>query len=141
MNTITTNAGEFDKEINLIQATATRTKGQIVRIGSSSAGLVDVTIADDTNVYKVGVVGQDATSGTKYPLIVKGQVTCTVPSGTYVAGDGVDILDGAVRPSTTTAEKPNGVTTNNDFGVVITGGVGVTEIVIYLYGEAVTAQT
>ena len=71
----------------------------------------------------------------------KGRCTITTPSITTVAGDGVDILDGAIRASTTTAEKPNGLTTNNDFGVVITAATTSTSQDVYLYGDPITGQT
>jgi hypothetical protein len=131
----------YEVETEIVDAAAARTKGDVVRIGSSATGIVDVSLADDTNVYRVGVVLHDAASGDKYLCATKGPVSATVPSATYTAANGLDILDGAVRDSTAAAEKPNGLSANNDFGVIMTGGTTVTSVTVYLYGDAVTAQT
>ncbi len=131
----------YNKEYIWLKAAAARVKGAVVRIGSTSAGLVDVSLADNTDVYKVAVAHQDIASGDYGLYQTKGRCTITTPSITTVAGDGVDILDGAVRASTTTAEKPTGVSTLNDFGVVLTAATSSTSHDVYLYGDAITAQT
>lgn len=140
-NQSVTEAGKQGQEILLMTSAAARTKGDVVRIGSSSAGLLDVTLADDTDVYKLAVANQDIASGVIGEYVVKGEVTCTVTSDNYTAGHGLHMLNGTVLNSDATAEKPNAAPANNDFAVVITGGTAVTEVVAYLYGDPITAQT
>lgn len=126
-----------------LKAAAARVAGDVVRISSGTTNGVwaDLTLADDTNVYEVAVALEGAATGDVYHAAYKGTVTITVPSGNYTAGNGLDILDGAVRDSTTAAEAPTSVTTRNDFAVIVTGGTSVTSVVATLYGKTITAQT
>lgn len=134
-------ASKNEKEYVFLKAAVARTKGDIVRIGSSSAGIIDVSLADNTDVYRVAVAAQDIASGSWGLYQVKGPCTVTTPSITSVAGQALDILDGAVRASGATAEKPNGVTSNNDFCVVLTAATSSTSHDVCLYGDPITAQT
>lgn len=138
----TTDVKSTSQETEILEAAAARTSGDVVRIstGGSNGVNVDVALADDTNVYRVAVA-PSCDSGDIKAYVVKGTVKCTVPSGTYTAGNGLHILDGALADSGAAAEAPNGVTTNNDVGVILEGGTSVTEITVTLYGTAVTAQT
>lgn len=126
-----------------LKAAANRSPGDVVRIstGTTNGVCADLTIADNTNVYTVAVVLESASTNDVYLAARKGTVKVTVPSGNYTAGNGLDILDGAVRDSTAAAEAPTGVSTLNDFAVIVTGGTSVTEVVATLYGSAITAQT
>lgn len=130
-------------ETKKLRAAAARTKGDVVRISTGhTAGVnADVSIADDTNVYRVAVALENAASGDVYNVAVKGTVPVTVPSGNYTAGDGLDILDGAVRDSTAAAEANSGISTLNDFAIIVTGGTSVTEVTATLFGDPITAQT
>lgn len=125
----------------VMQASAARSKGDLVRVGSSAQGLVDVSIADDTNVYRVAVAAGTIASGDRGLYQITGRCSVTTPSITSVAGDGLDILNGAIRASTTTAEKPNGLSTNNDFCVVLTAATSATSHDVFLYGDPITGQT
>ena len=130
-------------QVMYIRAAAARSKGDLVRIstGHTSGVWVDVALADNTDVYRVAVCNQQVASGSIYQAVVKGTTSVTVPSATYTAGDGLDILDGAVRDSTAAAEAPTGQTTINDFAVILTGGTTVTSVVATLHGFPITAQT
>lgn len=130
-------------ETVMLQAAAARTKGDVVRIstGTSDGVPVDLTLADDTNIYRVAVALQDIASGDVGMYAVKGTVTCTVTSDNYTAGHGLHILNGTVLNSDAAAEAPTGEATLNDFAIVETGGTAVTSVVATLYGDAITAQT
>lgn len=126
-----------------LRAAAARSKGDIIRIstGHADGALADVAIADDTNVYRVAVVMQSAASGDVYEAAIRGMVKATVPSGDYTAGNGLHILNGAVADSGAAAEAFTGVSTANDFAVIVEGGTSVTEVTVNLYGDPITAQT
>jgi len=134
--------GTSPKTIKL-EAAAARTRGDVVRIGvgGSTGANVDITLADDTNIYTVAVCNENAATGDVYEAIVQGTTVMTVTSDTYTVGNGVHLLNGTVLNSDAAAEAPTGISTLNDFGVVLVGGTAVTEITATLYGDAVTAQT
>ena len=123
------------------RAASARTKGDVVRLSATANGLVDISLADDTSVWFTGVAAQDIASGTRGLYQVTGRCTITTPSITTTAGNGIDIVDGAMRDSTTTAEVPNGVTTNNDIAVTLTAATTSTTQDVYLYGNPTTGQT
>lgn len=129
------------KEYVVLKAAAARTKGDIVKIGSSAEGLVDVALADDTTVYRIAVAAQDIPSGAYGLYQIKGRCTVTTPSITSVAGQALHVVDGAVAASGATAEKPNGVTSQNDFCVVMTAASSSTSHDVFLYGDPITGQT
>jgi hypothetical protein len=124
-----------------MQAAAARTKGDVVRIGSSAVGLLDVSLASNTESYRVAVADQNIASGDRGRYQLTGRCTITTPSITTVAGEAVDVHTGAVRASTATAEKPNGVVTNNDFAVVLTAATTATSHDVFLYGDTIVGQT
>lgn len=124
-----------------LYASAAVTKGSILKMGAGANGFEVAAIADDTLVYKPVVALENVEAGSYGLFAVAGPVVATVPSGNYTAGNGVDILNGAVRDSTAAAEVPNGVLSQNDFGRVLVGGTSVTQITILLYPFSVTAQT
>lgn len=136
-------AAYVSAETGKLQASAARTKGDIVRISTGTTNGVndDLTLADDTNVYRVAVWAQNAADNEVGEVYVKGTVTMTVPSGTYTAGHGLHIVDGAVADSTAAAEDASGEVANNDFAIIVVGGTSVTEVTATLYGVAITAQT
>jgi hypothetical protein len=124
-----------------MQAASARTKGDVVRVGSSAVGLVDVSIADDTDVYRVAVADMDIASGARGRYQITGRCTITSPSLSVAAGDGLLILDGAVADSATTAQKPSGVTSNTHFAVNITASTSATTQDVFLYGDGITGTT
>lgn len=130
-----------EKEYITLKAAAARAKGDVVRIGSSAEGLVDVSLADDTDLYRLAVADQDIASGNRGVYQIKGRATITTPSLSVAAGDGLLVLNGAVGDSGTTAQKPNGVQANTDFAVCLTASTSSTTQDVYLYGETITATT
>ena len=126
-----------------LRAAAARTKGDPVRISTGHADGVqaDVALADDTNVYRIAVAAENAASGDIYNAVIKGTTKMTVASGTYTAGDGVLVVDGAVADSSSAAQDRSGEVGNNDFGIIVTGGSSVTEITVTLFGDPFTATT
>lgn len=146
MSTSQAQAGEKYTPIQRVvklRAAAARTAGDIVRIstGHSDGVNADVALADDTNVYRVAVALEGIASGSVGLYAVEGTVRATVPSGNYTAGNGLDILDGAVRDSGAAAEAQTYQTTQNDFACILVGGTSVTEVTATLYGGPITAQT
>ena len=139
---VASNKHEVSRTIKL-RAAAARTRGDVVRIstGHSDGVCADVSLADNTNVYRVAVAAENVASGDIYEAFVEGSCAVTVPSATYTAGDGLDILDGAVRDSATAAEARTGQTTLNDFAVIAIGGTTVTSVTATLFGDPITAQT
>src|SRR3990167_10947005 len=101
-----------------LRAAAARSKGDVVRIstGHSDGVWADVSLADDTNVYRVAVCTQKAASGEIYEAVWMGTVDITVPSGTYTAGDGLKVLDGAIASTATAATAFDDLSTNVSFG-------------------------
>lgn len=130
-----------NKSYIYLLAAAARTKGDVVKIGVGNFGPVDAALADDTTVYRIAVADQNIASGTVGRYQVTGRATITTPSITTILGHGVDVFDGAIRDSTAAAEKPNGVTTQNDFGVVLTAATSSTTQDVWLYGDPITGQT
>ena len=126
-----------------LRAAAARVKGDIVRIGTGHTdGVnVDISLADDTNVYRVAVAMEDAASGATYMAAYMGTVKCTVPSATYTAGDGLKVHNGAVADTATAATAFDNLSTNACFGCIAVGGTTVTEITATLYGDQHTATT
>ncbi len=126
-----------------LRAAAARTKGTVVRIGTghTSGCFTDVTLADDTNLYRVAVVNQDCASGAIYEAVTEGTVKITVPSGNYTVGNGVKILDGALADSGAAATAPDDLAANISIGCIVVGGTAVTEITVSLHGDRVTATT
>lgn len=130
-----------------LRAAAARTKGDTVRIGTghTSGTWTDISIADDTNLYRVAVVLETVASGAVYEAATRGTVDVTVPNGTYVVGDGVKILDGALAPSAAAATAPDDLAANISIGVVNAlppaGGVNPGSIRVTLHGDRVTATT
>ena len=131
------------QELILLRAAAARTKGTVVRIstGHSDGVNADIALADDTNVYRVAVVAADAASGTIYPAVLRGTCAITVPSGTYTAGHGVKVLDGALASTGAAAVARDALSTNTGFAIINVGGTSVTEITVTLFGDAFTATT
>lgn len=141
---IVTNANETGVQTQKLVAAAARSKGQLVRIstGNTTYGVNDdITIADDTNVYRVAVVNQDVASGSVYDAVHKGTVTLTVPSGTYTTGHGLKILDGAIASTGAAAGDSSGEVGDTSFAIIKEGGTSVTSIRATLYGFAFTATT
>jgi len=138
-----TRPGEEAVETIRLRAAAARTKGDVVRIGvgHTDGARVDITLADDTNVYTVAVANQDIASGSIGEYVVKGTVQCTVTSDTYTAGHGLHILNGTVLNSDAVFEAYTGVVTLNDFAQVEEAGTAVTTIRATLTGRPFTAQT
>jgi hypothetical protein len=132
---------DTEKSYITMQAAAARTKGDVVRVGSSAVGLLDVTLADDTNVYRVAVADMDIASGARGRYQVTGRCTLTSPSLSVAAGDGLLLLDGVVADAGTTAQKPNGAEANTHFAVCLTASTSGTTQDVFLYGDAVTATT
>lgn len=126
-----------------LEAAATRAKGDVVRIstGGATGCNVDLSLADDTNVYKVAVCLEAAAVGDVYEAAVEGTVLINTPSISTTVGHGVDIFDGAVRDSTTAAEARSGATTSNDFGIVVVAAASSTTQLVTLYGNTITGQT
>ena len=137
-----TETQETGQKLEYFRAAAARVKGDVVRIstGHTSGYWTDVTLADDTSVYRVAVAAQDIASGAIGAYVTAGTCVCTVPSATYTVGDGLEILDGAVAGAAT-AEAPTGQTTLNDFAVIKVGGTTVTSVTATLHGFPITART
>jgi hypothetical protein len=126
-----------------LRAAAARTKGTVVRIGTghTTGCWTDISLADDTNLYRVAVVNQDCVSGAIYEAVTEGTVKITVPSGNYTVGNGVKILDGALADSAAAATAPDDLAANISIGCIVVGGTAVTEITVSLHGDRVTATT
>lgn len=126
-----------------LRAAAARTKGTPVRCSTGHADGVfaDVTIADDTNVYRIAVPTTNAASGEIYEAIWMGTCDITVPSGNYTAGNGLKVLDGAIADSGSAATAFDDLSTNISFGVIAVGGTSVTKITATLTGDKFTATT
>lgn len=134
---------EAIKEIPL-RAAAARVAGDVVRVGVGhvDGAHVDISIADNTDVYRVAVALESAASGDIYRAAVEGTVKATVSSDTYTRGHGLHILNGTVLNSDAVAEAPTGASTLNDFALVLEdGAAGTTSIKCNLRGDAITAQT
>lgn len=129
------------QEDQILKAAAARSKGDVVRVKATSAGLVDATLADDTDLYRVAVASKDVASADYAPYVTKGPVYITVASGNYTAGHGVKILDGAVASTGATAAQPGSGEASTSFGVILIGGTSVTSIEVLLYGDVFTATT
>jgi hypothetical protein len=84
---------------------------------------------------------ESCASGDVYEAAIKGTVVATVGSGTYVVGDGVKVLDGAVKPLAAAAQAYDDLSTNTCFGICLTAGTSITEITVTLYGDRFTATT
>lgn len=130
-------------ETTMLEAAAARSKGDAVRIstGGSTGASVDLTIADDTNVYRIAVATSDMASGDVGAYVTKGTVKVTVPSASYDAGDGFTITNGVLASSSSAADDQSGEVANTDWGVILVGGTTVTEITVTLHGFACTATT
>ena len=139
---VTAHERNWPVEAIRLRAAAARVKGDLVRISTGHADGVnaDLTLADDTNVYRIAVALEDAASGATYMAAYKGTVTVTVPSATYTAGNGLRIFDGAIDEDGT-AQAYDDLSTNTHFGLVAVGGTTVTSITATLYGDRVTAAT
>lgn len=126
-----------------LRAAAARTKGDIVRIGVGhvDGAMVDITLADDTDVYMVAVAKEDIASGEIGEYIWRGRAQCTVTSDNYTRGHGLHLLNGTVLNSDAVAEARTGINTLNDFALVLEDGTAATTIEADLFGYAVTAQT
>lgn len=120
-----------------------RSKGDAVYLGMDSDGLVDITLADDALVHCIAVADQDIASGEAGNYVCQGEVVMTVPSGNYVAGNGLHILDGAIADTSAAFPAAAGVAgeAQTVFGVIKVGGTTVTEITVVLHGKAFTATT
>ncbi len=139
------NAANKDWSVETIKlrAAAARTKGDCVRIGTghTSGTFTDITLADDTNLYRVAVCLESCASGAVYEAAYKGTVDMTVPAGTWVVGDGVKVFDGALTPSAAAATAFDDLAANISLGVVNVGGVNPGSIRVTLTGDRITATT
>lgn len=126
-----------------LRAAAARAKGDVVRIGTGHADGVfaDISLADDTNLYRVAVANEGAASGDVYEAVVKGTVDITVPSGNYTAGHGVKVLDGALASTGAAATAYDDLAANISLGIIVVGGTSVTTITVTLTGDRITATT
>lgn len=126
-----------------LRAAAARSPGDVVRMGTghSDGCPVDITLADDTNIYRVAVAQETIASGSVGLYAWKGTVPITVPSGNYTAGNGVKVLDAALADSGAAATAFDALPTNISFGCIVTGGTSVTEITVTLHGDQFTATT
>lgn len=141
---IATNTNDTSVRTIKLVAAAARSKGDPVTIstGNATEGVSnDASLADNTNVYRVAVALGDAASGDVYEAAVEGTVDVTVPSGTYTAGNGLHIINGAVADSSAAAEDASGEAANNDFAIVRETGTTVTTVKATLFGFAITGQT
>lgn len=125
----------------LLYTASALSKGAIRKLTVGANGFTAAAIADDTTVYKVVVAAEDIEAGTQGLFYMAGPCVATVPSGNYTAANGLHVLNGAVADSGAAAELPNGVTSQNDFAYIVTGGTSVTSVTITLYPSAITGQT
>lgn len=133
----------WGQETIKLRAAAARSKGDVVRISTGHADGVfaDVSLADDTNLYRVAVALENAASGDTYEACYKGTVVMTVPSGNYTAGHGVKVLDGALASTGAAATAFDDLAANISMGIITVGGTSVTEITVTLTGDRITATT
>lgn len=126
----------------LLQASSARSAGDVVVIstGTTDGVNADASLATNTNVYKVAVALEDIASGEVGLYATEGTVRCTVPSGTYTAGNGLHVKTGAVADSGAAAEDSTGEAANNDFAIIHTGGTTVTEVIATLFNVPITGQ-
>lgn len=124
-----------------LRAAAARSKGDPVRIGTghSSGTWTDISLASDTNLYRVAVALESAASGDVYEAAVQGTVDVTVPSGTYTAGNGVKVQGGALADTATAATAYDDLAANISLGCIAVGGTTVTSIKVTLTGDRITA--
>lgn len=124
------------------RAAAARTRGDPVTLSVTANGLVDVSLVDGTSVHYFAVAAEDIASGERGTYQVAGRCDyLTTPSLSVAAGDGLLVLDGAVADSNTTAQVPNGVTTNTHFACQLTATTAATVQDCYLYGQPFTNTT
>ena len=133
--------GGTGEEYIYMKSAAARVAGDVVKVQSSSAGLVDASQADDTNIYFVAVATKTMASGDAGWYQIKGRCTITTPSITTTAGHGLLMLNGAIADSSTTAQQPTGAVTNTDFAVVMTAATSSVSQDVYLYGLPITGTT
>jgi len=140
---MTVNAkGKAKQHSENMKAASARSQGDPVYVGQGE-GMVDITPADDALIHCIAVADQDIASGAYGSYITKGTVTMTVPSATYVAGDGLLMLDGVVTSTGAAFPAAAGVAgeAQTVFGSIHTGGTTVTEIEVTLHGKPFTATT
>ena len=121
-------------------ATANRTAGDAVYVDMTDAGFVDLTIASNAAVHRIAVAVNNVTSGHRGLYCVKGPCTLTVPSGTYTAGNGLQVTTGALAAGSTYPAAGLAGEAQVVFGVINVAPTGtITSVTATLHGDRFTS--
>jgi len=106
-------------------------RGAVRRVAydSTNKRLCAKALASDASQQQVVIAAEPCAAGAKGEYYIKGSgITLTVPSGTYTAGDGLQIVGGAVADTGSAFAY-----TRNEFAAVETGGASTTSITVTLF--------
>ena len=134
------NASLTAKQCNkTVKAASARSAGDGVYLDMDTDGYVDLTIASNAAVH-IFAVAPDVAVGKGGNYTTEGEVTLTVPSGTYTAGNGLKVTTGVIVDSAGAfAAAGLAGDAQLEFGVIKVGGVSVTEITVVLHGLPFTS--
>jgi len=127
-----------ERETMTVLASDTRSAGDVVYWTLGENGPVDVTITSTAAVNMIGVWAQDCASGDRGLIVIKGPVTATVTSGSFTAGNGIEVDGANIEDSGGSFSGCVGES-STDFAVALEDGTTVTELDICLAGGPFTS--